>query len=262
MQKINQCFSTLGCHDRSLNEIVLLAKTYSMDALEIRGINSVMDNAAIEDFSDEKAESTKRYFREAGIKPLILGTSCKFHDDRREIMIEKAIQEIIIAEKIGFQAVRVFGNLIQGEEHECITRVADALNRVCQEAQKYGIKVYLEVHGDFNTAERLEELINQIEYQDSFGLIWDIYHTHAVIKENWLDFYQKMKPYIHHVHLKDCIGQTLVLPGKGELQIKEIVMTMIQEGYSGYFSLEWERKWHPELEEIETALSALKTCLS
>lgn len=262
MQRINQCFSTLGCHECSLNEIVDLAKAYSMDALEIRGIHSVMDNAEIEDFSDEKAESTKQILKDAGIKPLVLGTSCKFHDDRREMMIAKAIQEIEIAEKIGFQAIRVFGNLIQGEEHACIARVADALNQVCKEAQKYGIKVYLEVHGDFNTAKRLEELIHQIEYQDSFGLIWDIYHTHAAVKENWLDFYRKMKPYIQHVHLKDCIGQTLVLPGKGELQIKEIVMTMIQEGYSGYFSLEWERKWHPELDDIETALSALKTCLS
>ena len=65
MQKINQCFSTLGCHDWSLNEIVLLAKTYSMDALEIRGINSVMDNAAIEDFSDEnieKAGNIQRFY--------------------------------------------------------------------------------------------------------------------------------------------------------------------------------------------------------
>ncbi len=262
MQKINLCFSTLGCHERSFMEIVSLAQEYSIDALEIRGVHSIMDNSTIEEFSDEMSEDTKRLLKEAGIKPLILGTSCKFHDDRRESMISKAIQEIEIAEKIGFQAIRVFGNLIQGEEHACIAKVADALNQICKEAKKHGIKVYLEVHGDFNTAERLEELIRQIDDPDSFGLIWDIYHTHAAVKENWLEFYQKMKPYIHHVHLKDCIGEKLVLPGKGELQIKEIVLTMIQEGYSGYFSLEWERKWHPELDEIETALSALKTCLS
>jgi len=30
-----------------------------------------------------------------------------------------------------------------------------------------------------------------------------------------------------------------------------------KQGYEGYFSLEWEKKWHPELPVIEDALDAL-----
>ena len=33
------CFSTLGCHDRTLEEIFSLAKKFNIDALEIRGVN-------------------------------------------------------------------------------------------------------------------------------------------------------------------------------------------------------------------------------
>ena len=36
---------------------------------------------------------------------------------------------------------------------------------------------------------------------------------------------------------------------------------LIEDGYTGYFSLEWERKWEPELEPIEIALEHYKKLL-
>ena len=29
---------------------------------------------------------------------------------------------------------------------------------------------------------------------------------------------------------------------------------LLSDGYKGAFSLEWEKKWHPELPPVETAL--------
>ena len=29
---------------------------------------------------------------------------------------------------------------------------------------------------------------------------------------------------------------------------------MLEDGYDGFFSLEWEKKWHPELPPVEDAL--------
>lgn len=37
----------------------------------------------------------------------------------------------------------------------------------------------------------------------------------------------------------------LCLIGEGVIPIKEIVKTLESDGYSGYMSLEWEKKWHP-----------------
>lgn len=253
------CFSTLGCHDLPLNEILALAKDFSVNAIEVRGIAGELDNLKITDFFLEHVEKTKDLMKQANVLPLILGTSCKFHDfQKRASMVEKACQEVLIAQRMGFQAIRVFGNLIVGNEHQCILSVAQAIDEVCAFAHQHQVKVYLEVHGDFNTVERLTLLIEQIHHKEDFGLIWDIYHTHSVYKEKWMDFYQAMKPYIHHVHLKDCAHHDLVLPGYGELQIVPIVQTLLKDGYNGYFSLEWERKWHPELPELKEALKALQ----
>ena len=253
------CFSTLGCHDCHLEEILKLANKYQIQAIEVRGIDSEMSNSKILDFHNDKAI---QLFPKYNVIPFILGTSCKFHLDKtRDEMIQKAFDEIDIASKNHFHAIRVFGNLIVGDEDECIQNVSVAINEVCKYALCKGVHVYLEVHGDFNTIERLNKVLKCIEY-DNFGLIWDIYHTHSTYKNNWKVFYNELKKYIKHVHIKDAIGNDLVLPGHGEIEIVNIMNYMIEDGYNGYFSLEWERKWNSELEPLEIALIELNKLLS
>lgn len=252
------CFSTLGCHDLPLTEILKLALKYDVSAIEVRGIDNEMSNERISDFMESQVEKTKSALKQAGIVPLSLGTSCKFHDESSvEKNIEKAKTEIDIAQRAGFQAIRVFGNNIIEPEEQCIRRVAEALDVVCAYAKNKDVQVYLEVHGDFNTVERLSLLIEQMEQKENFGLIWDIYHTHSVYGKHWRVFYEAMKPWIQHVHIKDSIGTKLTLPNEGELQIVPIINYLIKDGYTGWFSLEWERKWEPELPPLETALICL-----
>lgn len=247
------CFSTLGCYDKEFDFILNLAKNNYISALEIRGINNEMSNDKIAEFQDANINNTIQQFKTNNIVPLILGTSCKFHkDDNRELMIEKSYKEMQIAKKLGFKSIRVFGDKIENDD--TVDKVANALNTITNYAHDIGIKVYLEVHGDFNTIEVLERVLNKIEQKDSFSLIWDIYHTHSKYGKNWKEFYLKMKPYITHVHIKDTVGKDLCLPGKGELEIISIMKYMLEDGYNGYFSLEWEKKWFPELDEFEVAL--------
>jgi predicted xylose isomerase-like sugar epimerase len=35
--------------------------------------------------------------------------------------------------------------------------------------------------------------------------------------------------------------------------VKKQVQTLVDIGYKGYFSYEWEKVWHPDLEEPEIA---------
>jgi predicted xylose isomerase-like sugar epimerase len=43
--------------------------------------------------------------------------------------------------------------------------------------------------------------------------------------------------------------------GQGEVPIFEAVDALSKSGYKGYYSFEWEKLWHPELEDPETALA-------
>ena len=77
-----------------------------------------------------------------------------------------------------------------------------------------------------------------------------------------------LQQWIRHIHIKDhhrqklASGQNnageiqLCLPGEGDVPIGPITRTLIEDGFDGYFSFEWEKKWHPELPEPEIAFPA------
>ena len=44
-----------------------------------------------------------------------------------------------------------------------------------------------------------------------------------------------------------------MLLGTGDVPVKEQVKVLVKAGYKGYYCLEWEKKWHPEIEEPEVA---------
>jgi sugar phosphate isomerase/epimerase len=45
-----------------------------------------------------------------------------------------------------------------------------------------------------------------------------------------------------------------VLTGDGTVPIRLIVKVLVASGYEGYYSFEWEKAWHPEIEEPEVAI--------
>ena len=87
--------------------------------------------------------------------------------------------------------------------------------------------------------------------------LWDIHHPYR-FGESIEETFSNLRTSLRHVHLKDArrVGENweLVLFDEGEVPWRETVKTLIEAGYDGALSVEWERKWHPEIEEAETAL--------
>jgi predicted xylose isomerase-like sugar epimerase len=44
-----------------------------------------------------------------------------------------------------------------------------------------------------------------------------------------------------------------VLLGAGDVPVKEQVRVLAAAGYQGFYCFEWEKTWHPEIEEPEVA---------
>ena len=251
------CFSTLGCVNKSLDEIISLANEFSAEGVEIRGIGGVVPNGEIKELSEECAQATKDKLRACGLSAVSLGTSCMFHtEEKYNAALKEGKEAILIAKRMGIPYIRVFGNNITENRDECIERVGKGIAELCAFAEGTGVTVLLEVHGDFNTVEALSPILARLGECKTFGLIWDIYHSHKPYGDRWEEFYNVIKPYIRHVHIKDFSDkkEALVLPGKGDIPIVPIMKKLIADGYDGYFSLEWERQWHPELDELEVAM--------
>ena len=133
------------------------------------------------------------------------------------------------------------------------------LEEVCAYGAEKGVKVNLEIHGDFNTIESITPVVERMGGVPAFGILWDVMHSDRVYGAAYLTFYELIRPYIRHVHIKDyrrnpAPGQNrLCLMGQGDVPVPEIVAQLRADGYDGYYSFEWEKKWAPEIEEPEVA---------
>ena len=71
--------------------------------------------------------------------------------------------------------------------------------------------------------------------------------------------YPKLKKYIYHTHIKDArlVNGTpqYTFLGKGEVPIFEAIDLLQKGGYKGFYSFEWEKLWHPELDAPELAFA-------
>jgi sugar phosphate isomerase/epimerase len=91
------------------------------------------------------------------------------------------------------------------------------------------------------------------------GLVWDFANMWTITKEPPAEAYRLLKKYIHHVHVKDAKQEDgklkYVRLGQGDVPVAEAIGALARDGYKGFYSYEWEKLWHPELEEPENVLA-------
>jgi len=135
-------------------------------------------------------------------------------------------------------------------------RVVEGFQRMTAHAKPAGVTVLIESHGDFTHSSDLAAILTRVG-SPQFALLWDAHHTFAAGKEQPADTYAKLGRWIRHTHLKDSrpegADRRYVLLGTGDVPVKEQVKVLVKAGYKGYYCLEWEKKWHPEIEEPEVA---------
>jgi sugar phosphate isomerase/epimerase len=123
-------------------------------------------------------------------------------------------------------------------------------------AKAAGVIVLQESHGDFIHSADLQTVVTRVG-SDAFALLWDAHHTFVVGQEAPADTWKSLGRYVRHTHLKDSVPEgddrKYVLTGTGQVPVKEQVRVLVKGGYKGYYCYEWEKKWHPEIEEPEIA---------
>lgn len=255
-------FSTLGCPEWTFDQVLSGAKRFGMDGIEIRGIGPALDNRKIPEFREQSLPGTAAKLQEAGLEIPVIGTSCTFHaPELYQKSIDEGAAAIDLCGRLGSPYIRVFGDTLGSKPEESITQAVRGITELCRYAHKSGVGVLLEIHGEFNTCEVLDKVLEGCAQWEDFGILWDVEHSDRAYGDGWQEFYRLIAPFIRHVHIKDCLRSTsssplkLTLPGKGDIPLKDITARLLDDGYNGYFSLEWEKRWVPELPGIEDALA-------
>jgi len=256
-------FTTLSCPEWEWDKILNEAVRLGYDGIEIRGLKGEMYLPKLPPFAPENINTTLNQLKEKNLRIVCLDTSCIFHDERKfEDSIEEGKATIDLAQKLEVPFIRVFGDKIPDREHKnkTIRQVARGLSELAEYAKGKDVCVLIETHGDFAASDNLLEVLSIVDKSKPIGVLWDINNPYVQFKESIHQTYKKLAPYIKHIHLKDTKfvnGQEqLCLVGKGDLPIAEALELLKKDGYSGWISFEWEKKWHPEIEEPEIALPA------
>lgn len=254
-------FSTLGCPMWSWKAILEAADRLGYAGIEIRGVAGEMDLPKVPEFQGTRLAETKKDLAALGIVVSDLGASSRMHEKdpvTREKQLDEGRRFIDLAQAMGVKYVRMFGDKIpEGEpREEVMKRVVDGFQAMAEHARPAGVTVLIESHGDFTRSADLAGILTRVG-SPQLALLWDAHHSFVAGQEKPADTWAALGKWVRHTHLKDSrpegSDRRYVLVGAGEVPVREQVKVLAGAGYEGFYSFEWEKKWHPEIEEPEIA---------
>lgn len=252
-------FSTLGCPSWDWTTILEFARAHEFSAIELRGLQGTMDLPARQEFQPDRIAQSKREVAAKGLKIACVSSSAQLHDadpEKRKQQIADAKRFIDLAASLGAPYVRVFGNNLEGPRDEVVARIASGLHELGTYSGARGVSVIIESHGDFTDSPTLDDILTRAD-SPHVGLLWDAHHTFVSGKEDPEFTVRKVGRFIRHTHLKDSVpsadGRRYVLTGRGDVPVRKQVEVLAATGYTGCYTFEWEKVWHPELGEPEIA---------
>jgi sugar phosphate isomerase/epimerase len=255
-------FSTLGSPDWDLAEVIAGARKYGYVGVELRALRGSLDLPGCDDFAAERIATTREFLKREGIEICCVDSSCTFHSvdaSERAAQVNLALDHAGLATKLGAPLIRVFPDKIQPGAQREQTRdwIAACLHEIA-ERMPIDVDVALETHGDFARAEAAVEIV-QLANHRKVKLIWDV--ANSLAAGDTIESAAKIvQPHLAHIHLRDAKPVSgsehwlPVLAGCGRVSFTDAVIAIRNLNYDGYVSFEWEKYWHPELEEPEVAL--------
>ena len=262
--KLLLSFSTLGCPEWTFQTILNFAVENGYKGIELRGIQRQLDLTKCPEFSSkENIIATRKLIEAKKLRIVDLGSSAAMHHadaTERKKNLDEAKSFIQLAQQLNCPYIRVFPNNFPKEQERNVTidLIVKGLLELGNYAKDAGVTVLMETHGDLVQSAEIEKIM-QAASHPNVGLVWDVVNMWSISKEAPAQVYARLKNYIHHTHIKDLKfvdGKIqYVLLGKGESPIFQAIDILANDGYKGYYSFEWEKLWHPEIDEPEVALA-------
>ncbi len=247
-------FSTLGCPGWSFEEIFATAKDLGMNGIEIRGVASTMYAPNIKMFQDEMIEKTKETFKKASLEISMLTSGCDLSDEENiDKMMQEARDYIDLAQKLGVSYVRIMCENAPGPQKDFdLDVVAKRYREICDYANGKDVYPLIETNSLLADSKVMRDFIKTVDRDNAF-VLWDVHHPYRYFKENVYDTAKNLEGLVKYVHVKD----SKVVDGKneyrmmgyGDVSILDALKALKAQGFDGYVSLEWVKRWCADLQE-------------
>lgn len=264
--RIPIAFSTLGCPAWDWKKILEFAHQHGFSAIELRGLEGNMDLPSHPIFAADRIEQTKKEIHTSALRIACVSSSANLYFDdpaKREKELADARRFIDLAGALGAPYVRVFGGKSQSDKNPAPdeptkARVAAGLRDLGKYSGPRGVTVIIESHDHFIASATLKDVLQAAD-SEHVGLLWDAHHTFATSNEDPEFTVKQLGPWIRHTHLKDSTGsgedRKYVLTGRGNVPVQRQIEALQKIGYKGFYCFEWEKVWHPDLQDPEIAIA-------
>jgi glucosamine-6-phosphate deaminase len=262
---IRLAFSTLGCPSWPLARALDAASRLGYDGVELRFVESDDALWARPELAGSGLRETLARLADAGLAVPCVDTRSFFHSPdpaARLRALEEAERTAEVAARLGAPGIRVFGDRVQPGADLDATRgwIADSLAALRDRVRGTGVEVWLETHGDFAAAAATRSLLERAG-SEGLGAVWDPANAFAEFGEEPGTGAAALGGFLRHAHLKDerrppdgKVPWPPALPGRGDFPAAGALAWLERAGYDRWVSFEWEKRWHPAIEEPEVAL--------
>ncbi len=257
-------YSSLACPGWTVEEAADAVARYGFDGIEWR----LADGEPItSQTSPEVLRRVVEATRARGLRVPALDSSCQLaqvDDAGRSKSAREGEFMVDLALTLGAPALRVFGGpLPDGVSiSEALAPAAEVLRRIAQHAATHDIQVLVETHDPAWSRSANAVAITTAAGVPTAGILYDVLHP-CRMGETVEQTVSTLGRHVKLVHVKDghrppdgSEEWPLCALGEGDVPLDSIFVMLQAQGYDGWYTFEWEKRWHPELAEPEVALPA------
>ena len=260
-------FSTLGCPGWKWEEIYATAKDLGLDGIEIRGIEKEIYAPKAKPFRPENINSTIKTLDKLKLTiPMLTSGAYLFDEENIQQYIDEAKAYIDLAEKLKVPYVRVLGDKDGKPGPEIkLDYVLDIYQELCDYAAPRNVSPLIETNGVFADTSVMADFIKKVNRPNA-GVLWDIHHPYRYFGETPETTLNNLDGHIKYLHIKDSVmkdGKVKYrMLGYGDVPVLDCLKELKKNGFEGYVSLEWVKRWCPDLEEPGVVFSRYVTYMN
>jgi sugar phosphate isomerase/epimerase len=257
-------YSSLACPGWTVEEAADAVARYGFDGIEWR----LADGEPItSQTSPEVLRRVVEATRARGLRVPALDSSCQLaqvDDTGRSKSVREGEFMVDLALTLGAPAVRVFGGPLPDGVSigKALASAAEVLRRIARHAAAHNIQVLVETHDPAWSRSATAVALTTAAGVPSVGILYDVLHP-CRMGETVGQTVSTLGRLVKLVHVKDghrppdgSEEWPLCALGEGDVPLDSILALLQAQGYDGWYTFEWEKRWHPELAEPEVALPA------
>jgi sugar phosphate isomerase/epimerase len=253
-------YSTLGCPGWRLEDALELGAAAGYRGVELRLIDGELIDPGM---SPGQRRRVADACRQAGLSLVAVDSSIRVAAPGDPDGILAEIGAFLdLAAAVDAPLIRVFGGDLPadpGGRRERMATTAALLGRAAGLAAERGVRIGVETHDGFLASATVAELLALVP-SPWIGAVWDSHHPYRA-GETMAQVQASIGSRLFLAQVKDAVrvgggpdDWRLVPLGEGEVPVREMLGLLSGGGYDGWVSVEWEKHWHPEIDEPGRAL--------